>query len=268
MKEHKYKYVYKITCLVESSRYYNHYYIGQHSTNNLDDGYCGSGVKISRYINKYGNIPDVTYKKEILAFAETQEELNELEYKFIGDLYSSDKMCLNYRAGGNYKGRSEEDILHHSIAAKNFMKRTKEEDPEKWENWHKKVGESNKGKIPWNKGIPQSEDTKKKNSESHKGKPSYWKGKNLNEETKQKISKTLSGRKLPEETKNKMKGRTSNMKGKHHNNTSKKKLSDQITGRIWINNGIEQHQIRPEDISKYPGFVRGMLKKKKKVKIF
>lgn len=51
-----------------------------------------------------------------------------------------------------------------------------------------------KGKVSWNKGIPQTEEQKRKNSESHKGKPSPRKGKYLSEETKLKMRKAKLGK--------------------------------------------------------------------------
>ena len=43
-------------------------------------------------------------------------------------------------------------------------------------NERKKISESLKGNIPWNKGIRHTEETKKKISESRKGKPAWNKG--------------------------------------------------------------------------------------------
>ena len=51
-----------------------------------------------------------------------------------------------------------------------------------------KVAEKNRGKIPWNKGIPQSEEQKSKHSKFMKGRPSPNKGKKLSEAQKKKIS--------------------------------------------------------------------------------
>lgn len=52
----------------------------------------------------------------------------------------------------------------------------------------KRMSESKKGRIPWNKGKKSSEETKKKISESKKGKLSWMKGKKHTEESKKKNS--------------------------------------------------------------------------------
>lgn len=256
MKTRKYNFIYKITCLLKESSMYNHYYIGQHSTNNLDDGYLGSGIKIGRYIQKYGAIEGVTYKKEILAYCETSEELNELEYKLIGDLWENDPLCLNMKAGGNYPGYSKETRENQSKSIISTFNKIKEEDPEKWNNWHKKINESNKGKPSSFKGKHHKEESRKKISESHKGK-------HLTEECKRKMSLSTKGRKMSDEQKKQL---SESHKGKNHTEETKKKISEKKkgkTGKIWINNGIKETQIRPEDISKYPDFERGRLKRKK-----
>ena len=42
-------YIYKTTCNIT-----NKYYIGMHSTSNLEDGYLGSGKRLRYSIRKYG----------------------------------------------------------------------------------------------------------------------------------------------------------------------------------------------------------------------
>ena len=63
------------------------------------------------------------------------------------------------------------------------------------------------------------------------------KGKKLPEETKQKISNTLKGKKLSEET--------------------KKKLSKAGKGKVWINNGIISKRVSTDNIP--AGFVKGRI---------
>ncbi len=65
------------------------------------------------------------------------------------------------------------------------------------EESNKKNSELHKGKIPWNKGIPASEELKRKNSESHKGIP-------CSEEVKRKLSESLTGRIRSEEVREKL----------------------------------------------------------------
>lgn len=65
------------------------------------------------------------------------------------------------------------------------------------EEQKRKISESQKGRIPWNKGIPMNEKTKCALLESHKGK-------HLSEEQKKKVSVFHKGRKRIEETKQKI----------------------------------------------------------------
>jgi len=65
---------------------------------------------------------------------------------------------------------------------------------------NKKNSESNKGRIPWNKGVPCREETKIKLSKANKGNPCPMKGKKHSEATKKKMSENhadFSGEKSP-----------------------------------------------------------------------
>lgn len=93
MKKFKYHYLYKITRLDESLKFY----IGIHSTNSLDDGYFGSGTRIIRSIKKYGK---ELHKKEILEFFETRKELIDREQEIVNEHLLQDEKCINIRKGG------------------------------------------------------------------------------------------------------------------------------------------------------------------------
>lgn len=116
------------------------------------------------------------------------------------------------------------------------------------EETKRKISNSKKGSIPWNKGLKGiqkcSEETKLKISNSTKGKPK-------SEETKRKMSENhadFSGENNPfydkhfsEETIREMsenkKGINNSMYGKHHSEETKKKLSESMSGKNHPNFG-------------------------------
>lgn len=101
----KYYYTYKITLTQGSLK--GKFYFGKHSTTKLNDNYKGSGVIIKQYYKKYPK----GYIKEILAYYNSEEELNKAE-KDIIIKYINDENCLNIHLGGNggdtYTHQSEE----------------------------------------------------------------------------------------------------------------------------------------------------------------
>lgn len=91
-KQHKYHYIYKTTCTVTGN-----YYIGMHSTSNLDDGYMGSGKRLKRSINKYGID---NHAKEILEFLDNRESLAKRESEIVNEQSIEDPLCMNLKPGG------------------------------------------------------------------------------------------------------------------------------------------------------------------------
>ena len=96
-KERKYHYIYKITCLKN-----NRYYIGMHSTDNLEDGYFGGGKRIKNSVKKHGKD---AHRKEILEFFENRELLIEREKELVDDVLLGDPLCINLCRGGHYHDR-------------------------------------------------------------------------------------------------------------------------------------------------------------------
>ena len=100
--QRKFHYIYKIT------RNDGRYYIGMHSTDNLEDGYFGSGKKITRSIKKYGL---EKHKKEILEFLPSREALRNREEQLVTEEVVNDPLCMNIATGGHPSGFFSEE--HH-----------------------------------------------------------------------------------------------------------------------------------------------------------
>lgn len=123
------------------------YYIGRHSTTNINDGYMGSGKAIINAIKKYG---EEEFVKEILAETETSSELWELEKQIVNEYVVSDPLSYNMAFGGKsyLDGLKKYDnckfVQHQSNAGKisgmssYYIKKTAEER----KKWHSLGGKA------------------------------------------------------------------------------------------------------------------------------
>ena len=103
----KYGFIYKTVNTITGISY-----IGQRRIKNdsSDDRYLGSGTVLIRAINKYGK---ENFKREILAYASSQQELDRLEREFIEKFNASESSkYYNIHEGGmggnTQKGWSKE----------------------------------------------------------------------------------------------------------------------------------------------------------------
>lgn len=184
-----YNYIYLITNNLNGK-----IYVGKHSTDNLNDGYMGSGKLIKLAYNKYGI---ENFSKKILAFADTEDELNDLEIFYIKDLDAKTK-GYNLTDGG--EGTSGCEPWNKGVHWSEEHKRKLSEEKigkHHSEETRKKMSETRKGRPARNKGIPHSEETKRKISES-------CKCRTFSEERNQKIRAALKGKPMSEETKRKI----------------------------------------------------------------
>ena len=90
----KYNYFYKITNNLNGFFYY-----GVHSTDNLNDGYMGSGYRLKKAYKMYGI---ENFSKEILKFFDTREDALEYESCVVTENLVSDTSCYNMVVGGGY----------------------------------------------------------------------------------------------------------------------------------------------------------------------
>lgn len=195
--------IYKITNNLNGK-----FYIGQHQTDNVDDGYMGSGEAIKQAIRKYGV---ENFSKEILFDVDDWELMDFLEELIVDENFVKRKDTYNKRTGGQHK-----------------------EDCTCKEETRKKISQTLKGKpCPWN-SHPKSEETRRKISESLKGKPHYQPP--ISEEQKRKISEALRGRHfhLSDDTKRKMSEAKKRMseETKRKMSEAKKKMSEETKRRM------------------------------------
>src|ERR1035437_4040750 len=74
-----------------------HYYYGRHSTNDLKDGYIGSGTEIKPAIKKFGKS---SFSCTILEDFPTYEQSYDYERYLITQEMIDDPMCYNNHPGG------------------------------------------------------------------------------------------------------------------------------------------------------------------------
>lgn len=84
--------IYKITNKIDSK-----IYIGKHQTNDLDDGYMGSGKILRRAQNKHGL---ENFVKEILHVFDTEEEMNTKERELVTEEFCLREDTYNLCVGG------------------------------------------------------------------------------------------------------------------------------------------------------------------------
>lgn len=180
----KYYTIYKITNKIDGK-----YYVGQHITEDLNDGYMGSGRLIGRAIQKYGI---ENFVKEYLHFCGSEQELNLMEEKLVVT-NEQDPNSYNLTKGGNKppiarKGRqcnrpkfsSGYNYTHTPEAIEAIRKWTIENQPMNNPKSRKKLSEARKG-------MKFSEEHKKNLSLAHKGQVSPNKGKKMSDEQKERI---------------------------------------------------------------------------------
>lgn len=226
----------------------NKFYIGQHKTCNLNDGYMGSGKALHRAFKKHGR---ENFVKEVLFIFDNFKDMNQKEIELVTEEFISRYDTYNCKTGGsNGIFRHTEESKHKmSIAQTGNIKSNETK---------KKISISKNGKA----GKPHSNEAKKKisnaakgrkNSEESKQKLSAAKmGKTHSEDTKLKMSRASKGKPKSEETKRNM----CKPKSEEH----KRNMSTARSGTIWITDGNNNKRI-PGNLDIPTGFWRGITRK-------
>jgi len=187
--EKQHNIVYKRTCLIN-----NKIYIGVHCTDDLNDGYMGSGLYFKRALEKYGK---ENFKSEILYDVETAELAFFIEELLVDEDFIKRDDNYNLRGGGGRGIIGPDSKIKMSLAKHGIY------DGEK----NPMYGKRFYGKDNPNFGNKWTEDKKRALSNKIIGKysgennPMY--GKQHSEETKRKQSEVKKGKKQSLETINK-----------------------------------------------------------------
>ena len=160
-----------------------------HSTDDLNDGYLGSGKYLWNSIKKYGKD---NFKIEVLESSKNREELKSREKEIVNKDMLNEPLCMNIRPGG------EGAPIGHQYYLSNIGSKRTDKTKEKMsivQRGHKR-----------NMGSKRSVETKRKMSENNTGQKNPFYGKHHSEVTKRKISAAGIGRSRPcsEETKIKL----------------------------------------------------------------
>lgn len=182
--------------------------MGRHSTNNLNDGYVGSGKWVRSIKNKK------LLKKEIIEFCEAPEMLFLLEKEYIS-VYIKETNCMNF---------------NNSPVGFSSGKLNPNTRPENKEKARQRLLKDNPAKRI---------EVRKKMSAAQLGKPRKTLGKNLTDEHKRKISLGRTGIKYSKEGRQKLslsrkadKNRVlPSFIGRNHTEETKKKQSDSAVNR-------------------------------------
>ena len=157
--------IYKVTNLINGK-----YYIGKHQTENLDDGYMGSGKYIKRAISKHGI---ENFRKEILFVFETEAEMNAKEAELVVICDESYNLCDGGQGGFSHINRIGQN-KNHTFKKEEMEKGRKTlkgllKNPEYSGEYRKKISVSKKGKSSTFLGKRHTDESKRKISESSKG---------------------------------------------------------------------------------------------------
>jgi len=206
----KYNYVYITTNLINGKQY-----VGDHSTDDLDDNYLGSGRPLFKNaLKKYGK---ENFKRKILETFDTKEEAELNQEKYI-------KKFKTHKSYGGYNLDWCGGVGINGIGENNPMYQKSILDI-----WIKKYGEKN-GKKKWEEHL--------NNNVRGKNNSMYGKIQTKESNIKNRNSQPYLGKKLPKWLKKKMSDGTKREKNpfydKKHSEETKKQISESQKERFRL----------------------------------
>lgn len=136
-----YHYLYKVINTLNSK-----FYIGIHSTDDLNDNYLGSGRAIKEAVQKYGSH---NFKKIILEYFDTREEALQKESDIVNETLINNSLCYNLTIGGNAPPNRQG--VAHTDKSKNKISKYLNENIEKCKQNGKNSWKVREAKGGWTK---------------------------------------------------------------------------------------------------------------------
>jgi hypothetical protein len=167
-----YHYLYKTVNKINGKFYY-----GIHSTNNLEDGYLGSGTALRAAIRKYGK---ENFEITVLQYFDSRMSLLEAEKLLISEELIQNSSCYNLKPGGTGGLNSKQHVESFWKGGVAKRKWLVENDPEWLENFSEICRKSALDK-------PRGVATDKSLRIDHRGRV-------RSQETRQRISKAMKGK--------------------------------------------------------------------------
>jgi len=185
-------------------------YIGCHATNDLHDGYLGSGSLLIKAIKKYGRN---NFSRKILHQFNNPKDMFNKERELVTEDFIKSGKSYNLVVGGS-GGFKVLDVNDWKSKLKESSSQRKNKQPmlgkTHSEEAKERISSANKGKTPWNVGLPGT-----------------WNGRKHSKESKQKISQNRKGLTA---------GKNNPMYGK-----------SAAAGRKWYHDGVKSYYLFPED---------------------
>ncbi len=263
-RDYKYHYFYKI-----ENQLNGNYYFGIHSTNDIEDGYMGSGRRLKRAYRQFGK---ENFKKTILKYFKTREQASEYENEVVTESCVLDTNCYNLKIGGDFGVTTgtilvrdengvfyrikpdDEDYLSGKYVpfskGKIAVFDTEEEkykliETSEYKNNQERYLHQSKGRITvydmsGNTMSVNLDDERYLNGELK----AVWVGRNHSELTKEKMSNS------------------------HRANGDQIGVKNSQYGTCWITNGVKNLKIKKEDLAEYVknGWVKGRKIKEEHIK--
>jgi hypothetical protein len=194
-------------------------YIGVHKTNNLDDGYFGSGKILHQSIKKYGK---ENFRKTILEFFNTEKEMFFAESTIVTREFVASSTTYNIKVGG-FGGWSyvHENGLNRGFTNKRHSDSTKKYLSELAKG--REVSEATRKKLSENNFARTSPDEQRKHASEAAKKRRRTTG--VSEDTRRKVSAKI---------------KQLHMEG-FYDNSHLRKFSNK--GKRWINDGVKSKMV-------------------------